>query len=136
MPESDSHKLASELASYRLEKARGELEDARALFALASYRGCNNRAYYAVFDGLRSLLALEGVDYRKHSGVISHFQMNYVKTGLFSSELSRIVTSASLIRNASDYEDFFIASKQEAQAQIEGAAQLLEAINAFISKAD
>ena len=30
MPESDSHKLASELASYRLEKARGELEDARA----------------------------------------------------------------------------------------------------------
>ncbi|MCL2881697.1 MAG: HEPN domain-containing protein [Coriobacteriia bacterium] len=135
MPEREYSQRSLELARYRIEKARSALEDARTLFAQTSYRGSNNRAYYAVFDGLRALLALEGVDYRKHSGVISHFQMHYVKTGVFSSELSRIVTSASLVRNASDYEDFFVASRQEAQAQIEGAAQLLDAIGAFILKA-
>jgi len=135
MPEAGPSQRGRELAQYRLDKAQSELDDARALFARDSYRGSNNRAYYAIFDGLRALLALEGVDYRKHSGVISHFQARYIKTGALGSELSRIVTSASFIRNASDYEDFFVASKQEAQAQLEGAARLLDAVRDYVSKA-
>lgn len=126
-------KPAMELAQYRLEKAHDSLEDARTLFARGSYRGSNNRSYYAIFDALRALLALEEVDYRKHSGVISHFQQHYIKTGLLDVELSRIVTSASLIRSASDYEDFFVASKQEAQEQIDGAARLIAAVEDFLS---
>lgn len=35
------------------------------------------------------------------------------------------------IRHASDYDDFFIATKAEAQEQLETAAELIEVIEAY-----
>ena len=34
------------------------------------------RSYYAMFSAVRALLACDGVDYSKHSGVIAYFQKN------------------------------------------------------------
>ena len=40
---------------------------------MRSYRSANNRAYYSIFHAIRSVLALDGFDSKKHSGVISEF---------------------------------------------------------------
>lgn len=40
------------------------------------------RSYYAMFSAVRAILALDGVDYSKHAGVISYFQREYVKSGI------------------------------------------------------
>ena len=83
-----------ELSNYRIEAAKETLKTAQPLYENARYKDCVNRSYYTIFHSMRAVLALEGVDYKKHSGVISHFREKYVKTGIFSKELSSIVGQA------------------------------------------
>ena len=103
-----------DLSKYRLERAAELIDDAKNLFEKGSWKSSNNRAYYSIFHALRAVLALEGIEFKKHSGNIQHFLKEYVKTGKFSVKSSEIILSASRIRNASDYDDFYIASKSEA----------------------
>lgn len=91
-----------------------------------------NRSYYAIFHAIRSLLALDEIDFKKHSGVMGYFQQEYVKTGKIAKEYSTILTSASMKRNESDYSDFFSATKEEAEEQLENARRFLEMITEYL----
>ena len=95
------------LASLRLEQAHQCLKAANALLAIGDSRGAVNRAYYAVFHAMRSVLATEGKDFSKHSGVISYFRMNYVKNGVFGKDLSDTISNLFASRSMSDYDDYF-----------------------------
>jgi uncharacterized protein (UPF0332 family) len=53
--------------------------------------------------------------------VIAEFRRKYIKEGIFPIEISKMIGSAFTIRNASDYDDMFIAGKSETEAQIENA---------------
>jgi len=120
------------LAKYRLETALETLNDAKALFESGGYKGGNNRAYYSIFHGMRAVLALEKIDFKKHSGVISYFQQKYIKTGIFDVKYSAVIKSASLIRNQSDYDDFYLASREETQEQIANAEIFLTAVKNYL----
>lgn len=93
-----------DLCRYRLSKAQEYQKDAETSLGLNMYDTAANRSYYAIFHAVRALLALSGKDFRKHSGVISCFQMDYIKTGIFDKKLSDIVKSAFSLRTESDYE--------------------------------
>lgn len=121
------------LAIYRLNRAKEMILDAKQLFQSGSYKSSNNRAYYAIFHSMRAVLALDEVDFRRHSGVIQFFQKEYIKTGIFDKEYSDIITSASEIRNASDYDDFYIASKDETKMQVESAERFCNAVEIFLN---
>jgi uncharacterized protein (UPF0332 family) len=121
-----------ELSKYRYETAVGRLKIAKNLLADGEFLDALNRSYYSVFHGIRSLLALDGVDYKKHSGVISYFNQYYIKTGIFEKELARIITSASEYRNDSDYEDFFIVSKEEVEEQVLNVEVFLNCIELYL----
>ena len=120
------------LSIYRLERAKEMLCDAGSLFEKGSYKSSNNRAYYSIFHAMRAVLALRNIDFKKHSAVIQYFQKEYVKTKIFGSECSDIIMSASKIRNSSDYDDFFIASRDETQKQLKNAETFYEIINMYI----
>lgn len=79
------------------------------------------------------MLALIGFDSKKHSGVIAEFQRSFVKTGIFEREYSKIIMSASEIRNASDYDDYYIASKEEAYIQLINAKKLYGRVCDYIN---
>lgn len=121
-----------ELSNYRIETARETLETAKLLYENARYKDSVNRSYYTIFHSIRAVLALEGVDYKKHSGVIAHFREKYIKTDIFSKELSSIVGQASLIRNQSDYEDFFLVSADDSAKQLENATAFYEEVYAYL----
>ena len=70
------------LAIYRMERAKELIDDAKQLYKSGSFNSSNNRAYYAIFHAMRAVLALEEVDFKKHSGVIQYFQREYIKTGI------------------------------------------------------
>jgi len=123
-----------DLSAHRLKRAEELISEAETLFDAKRYRGANNRAYYAVFSAMRSVLAIDGADFKGHSGVIQYFQKNYIKTGIFEKKYSDIITKASIIRNASDYDDFYIASRDESKQQIEDAKDLLAAVNRYLSE--
>jgi len=75
------------LSELRLSQAKQCLVSAEALLQINDERGAVNRAYYAVFHAIRSVLILEGKDFAKHSGVISYFRKEYIKTGVFSADI-------------------------------------------------
>ena len=126
-------KQSIDLSKYRLDKAKECLEDAELLEANGSYVSASNRAYYAIFHAIRAVLALEGVDRKKHSGVIAYFQQHYIKTGAFDRKYSAILQNAFEVRQESDYEDFYVVSKEELETQLNNAKQLLTEIERYLT---
>lgn len=120
------------LSRYRLDRAKELITDAKKLFEIGSYKSANNRAYYAIFYSMRAELAIDGVDFKRHSGVIQYFQKEYIKTGIFGKEFSDMIMDASEIRNASDYDDFYLASREEAECQIANAEAFTSAVEKHI----
>ncbi len=121
-----------ELSKYRFETSLENLDDARLMFENGRYKNALNRAYYSIFHAIRAVDALDGYDSSKHSGVIAHFNQNYVKTGVFSKELSKVIRAASENREKADYLDFYTASKAEAKKQIERAEFFSDCIRQFL----
>ncbi len=121
------------LSRARLEHAEQCLLSAKALVEAGDFRGAANRSYYAVFHAMRAVLALDEIDMKRHSGIISEFRRLYVKPGIFSTELSEIISLLFDARSASDYDDFYIVSKAEVAEQVENAAIFLQAVRTYLT---
>ena len=121
-----------DLCFYRIEKAIEDLRTAKNNFDCKDYRAANNRAYYSIFHSMRSVLALDRFDSKKHSGIIAEFRRKYMKNRVFPVEMSGMIDSAFEIRNASDYNDMFIADKSETKKQIENAEYVLKEVEEYI----
>ena len=100
------------LIGYRLEQADSALKASQALIDAGLWRDSVNRAYYAAFYAVLALLALKGMGTSKHSGAISLFDREFVKTGVFAKELSATLHKTFDMRQEADYEE---------QAQIDDA---------------
>ena len=86
-----------------------------------------------MFHAMRAILALDNKDFKKHSAVISYFTQNYINTGAFNKDHSKIISKASRIRNASDYDDFYIANKAETKEQVESAKVFYDAVESYLN---
>lgn len=119
---------------YRRETVRNDLKSARALFFIEDYKGANNRAYYSIFHAINAVHAVSGKAYKRHKDAVANFNKDYVKTSVFPREMGRKIGQAEEIRHASDYDDFYIATREEAEEQIETGKQLLELIEEYIKR--
>ena len=122
------------LSRYRLEKAGEMLSAAKRDYAEGDYASANNRAYYCIFHAMRAVLALRQEDYKKHSAVIARFSLLYLKTEILSREYGALISNASLIRNRSDYEDFYICSIEDTQRLIDGAQRFLQDVTNYLTR--
>lgn len=122
----------NELIQYRLKSAKERLHSAKVLLNDGSYKDSIGRSYYAMFTAVRALLAAEGQDFSKHSGVISHFQREYVKTGKFDTKYSKYISKAFQIRNNTDYADFFIVFQSDAKEQLSRAEEFYDAVERYV----
>ncbi|MBR3767312.1 MAG: HEPN domain-containing protein [Clostridia bacterium] len=122
------------LSKARLLHAKDCLKEAQILLEAEEYKGTANRAYYAAFHALRAVLILDNFDSKKHSGIISKFRELYLKTELFDKNVSDAISSLFRVRSASDYDDFFVVSKQDAIQQLEYAKNIIELISNYLSK--
>ena len=125
--EQHNHEIGTrrDLVLYRLETARNDLKSSRVLFSIEDYKGANNRAYYAIFHAINAVHAVSGKAYKRHKDAVANFNKEYVKTAVFPREIGRKIAQAEEIRHASDYDDFYIASKEESEQQILTAEEFL-----------
>ena len=114
------------LAMYRMQKAKEILIEARDNLNQKHYGLSVNRSYYAMFTAARALLALKEIDSSKHSGVIALFNQHIVKVELFPKEISKFLPKAKDIREDADYGDFVEITEEDAQTQIRRAMQFVE----------
>lgn len=96
------------------------------------YKDSINRSYYATFYAIKAVLALEEVDFKRHKDAVAYFNKKYVATDIFSKELGRKVGMLKQLREKSDYDDFYIAGKEEAKIQIDTAFQMIEEVKKYI----
>lgn len=120
-----------DLVRYRIATAKGDLKSAVILMDAGEYRGANNRAYYAIYHAVSAVQAIEGKSYKRHKDTLANFNKDYVKTEIFPKEFGRKIAQAEEIRHASDYDDFYIATKEKAEEQILTAKELIERIEDY-----
>ena len=70
--------------------------------------------------------------YKRHKDALANFNKNYIKTEVFPKTLGRKIAEAEEIRHASDYDDFYIATREEAEEQILTAEELIDCIEKFV----
>lgn len=123
------------LARVRIDRAKELLDESMELLEMGAYKSANNRAFYAIEKSIKALLALKQTDVTTHSGALKQFNFLFIYKGdgTFTSEDYQKIARAEQIRNASDYDDFYIASKEETKQQVENAKYMVEKVLAYIT---
>lgn len=127
---------AKELARYRLGAAEEDLEAAQLNFESGQYRASNNRAYYAIFRAISACLAIKFKAYKQHAQVIGNFNKDFVHTGIFPKEISKRISRAQEIRHASDYDDFYIVSVEDAKEQLQTARDVVSMVEEYLKSVE
>jgi len=122
----------ADLVRYRMEQAHETLRESEILLAEAALRGAANRAYYAMFYALLALLATRQLGTSKHSGAISLFDREFVKTGLFPRELSRALHLAFDRRQKHDYGEMIPLTQEIAKETLHDARMFVLAIETHL----
>lgn len=123
------------LAKVRLERAEELLNEAKKLLTDGAYKSANNRAYYSFEKSIKALLALKSKDAKTHSGVLHLFNTEYVNEGTpFSHEDYVKFKESEYIRSSSDYDDFYVAVKEDCENQIENAEYILYKVSQYLQE--
>lgn len=120
------------ISKIRLERAVEFYGDAIALYKEGRYRSATSRLYFSVFHAMRAVLALNGIDRKHHSGIISEFRRLYVKTGVFDRNVSSIIATMSLMRHDSDYDDYIPIDKEDLDDMIPKVDKFITEVQAYL----
>lgn len=123
-----------ELARYRLQVAKEDLETALDNEKAGHLRAANNRAYYAIYHAITAVLALDEIAYKRHKDTIAYFNKTYVKEEIFPRSLGHRIAIAEEVRHNSDYDEFYIVSREETQKQIQTATELINEVDKFLDE--
>jgi uncharacterized protein (UPF0332 family) len=120
------------LSRRRLERARQHLKSAHDLLAQHDLADSVSRSYYGIFQAARALLALEGLDSRKHSGIVALFNRHFVKTGRFEKRFGALLKTARQARERADYGDLVEFAEADAESQLLEAEEFVRVVEDFI----
>jgi len=102
------------LIQYRLSQAKDSMKEADVLLQEGmSYRSVINRLYYAMFYAVLALLQEKEIGTSKHSGAISLFDREFIKTGILDDNFSRVLHRAFELRQKGDYMEQTEITKQD-----------------------
>lgn len=124
------------LVSVRFDRAKELYSEAKELVKMDCYKSANNRAFYAVEKCIKALLATKQIDVETHNGAVSQFNLLFIhqKNAVFTKDDYQKIAKADRIRNASDYDDFYIVNKEETKELLEFVKNFLEKSSEYISK--
>ena len=121
------------LSQYRLQEAEDSLKAARYCLQENLYKDCINRSYYAAFYGVKAVLALGTVDFKRHKDVVAYFNQHYFASSIFPIEIGRRLATLKQLREKSDYDDFYIASREQAERQLDSAGVIIKSICEYLT---
>lgn len=130
----DNEKKEIHLCVYRINNAVDTLDTAKLCMEHKRYKDAINRCYYAAFYAIKSILALEEVDFKRHKDAVAYFNQHYVATEIFDREIGKRLGRLKRKREASDYDDFYVASFDEAKEQYESAELIVKNVQIFLKR--
>ena len=123
-----------DLAKYRFSLAEETLANAKMCLENRFYRDWINRSYYVAFYAVKAVLALESIDFKRHKDAIAYFNKIYVANDIFPRELGKRLGRIKMVREESDYSDFFIASEEDATKQYAAAQYIVETVRIYLNE--
>ena len=75
---------------YRISKAHEALRDANLLAQNNSWSTCVNRLYYSCYYAASALLSKNGISTQTHNGLITQFNLHFIKTGKVTKEFGKL----------------------------------------------
>ncbi len=122
-----------DLSKYRIQESKDSLIVAENCLNDGFYKDAINRSYYSAFYAIKAILALDTVDFKRHKDVVAYFNKEYVATGTFQREIGRRLGILKQLREKSDYDDFYIASKEKAEEQLETTKIILSSVEGYLT---
>ena len=123
-----------DLSNYRIAEADDSLKVAEHCLKEGWYKDSINRSYYAAFYAVKAVLALSTVDFKRHKDVMGYFNKEYVAKEIFPREIGRKLGALQKVREKSDYDDFYIASREKAEEQFQTAAFVIAQVKEYLKK--
>ena len=122
------------LARLRFERAEELVVEAENLLKNDHYKSANNRAFYSAEKAIKAALVVREKDSESHIGLIRAFNMEFIHnpSEFFNREDMSNLQSMERVRSASDYDDFYVASKTECEEQVKKARSLLEKVKKYL----
>jgi len=125
---------SSEIAA-NLERAEQSLLAARQLASGGYDDFAASRAYYAAFYAATAALLAEGIEFSKHTGVISFIHKQFVRSGRLSKEQGKTLNWLFELRGIGDYGGMVHVAPEQVEAAIQSAEEFVAAIRSLL-KAD
>ena len=119
----------NDIVNYRIERAFTALEQAKANFSLSYLEVAANRLYYAAHYSVTALLIAYEIPTHSHDGCITQFGLHFVKTGIVTRDMGKLLRKLFTMRQTGDYSDRFGLTKED----IEPMIQPTEGFITFIS---
>lgn len=122
------------ILAYRLEQAKETLRDAHLLLDRDGSPGSViNRSYYAMYYAVQALLAWLGKGSSKHTGVISMFDEDFVKSGEFPKLMSKALHKAFDLRQMGDYRELIDLDQEQAKEILRSADRFVETVVKYLA---
>ena len=114
------------IVGFRIEKAFRALEQAQGVIVLKYWETIANRLYYAAYNAISALLIANGNTAQTHSGVIHLFGQQFIKTGVFPTEMGRLYHKLFTMRQTGDYDDTYGITEEDVLPFVEPTKILIE----------
>lgn len=117
-----------------IEKAERKLGVARTLLTGGHYEDAISRAYYSMFLSTEALLSTKGLVAKTHTGLLTIFSQQFVKTGIIGDNYYRMIAKSKDLRENGDYDAFFEPTLEETERVINDTEKFLTRIKEVLGR--
>lgn len=123
------------MVGLEMEKAHKFIEQANLMYSQELWDLAANRYYYACFHAVQALFVYNGLNSRRHAGMLSQFGLYFIKTKVISDSLGGFLTRMEQLRERGDYNCVYSVTKEEIEVMINPAAELIGTIESLLKQA-
>ena len=128
-----SKSFSSEVKA-NMERAEQAIDAAQRLISEGYSDFAASRAYYATFYAASALLLNEGLEFRKHSGVIAAIHQQFIKTGRLEKEIGQNLNWLFELRSIGDYGVNVNVPQKDAEQAIISARDFIQKIKLIVQQ--
>ncbi len=120
------------LVTFKLEKCDIAYREMLFAFQNEMYSTAANRLYYAIFYACAALLLKNGLASHTHKGAFSLVNQHFIKEGIISHDFWPLLHKTYVLRQESDYDDFFMASKEDVEQYLAPSKEFIDLIKKLV----
>lgn len=117
-----------------IEKAERSISASKQLIESEHFDFASSRLYYGVFYAMEATLLTKNISSSRHSGVISEFNLHFVKSGIFPKNFSKIIGRLFRERQAGDYGFYSDINEEETLKNLEMAENFINKVRKYLKK--